>query len=92
MLHPYQLDDVYTINPNFLGIPSATLPTTANSPDLKPEFTTEIEIGAQFSFFKRKVELDVTWYDRNSTNLICPHYDACFFRLWFKGHQFRKHQ
>ena len=69
---PYSLDDVYTINPSFLGIPSATLPTTANSPDLKPEFTTEIEIGTQLSFFKRKVELDFTWYDRNSTNLIAP--------------------
>src|SRR5688572_2022577 len=69
---PYQLDDVYTINPSFLGTPSATLPTTANSPDLKPEFTSEIEIGTQLSFFKRKVELDFTWYDRNSTNLIAP--------------------
>ena len=57
---PYQLEDVYTINPNFMGIPSATLPTTANSPDLKPEFTTEIEIGTQLSFFKRRVELDVS--------------------------------
>ncbi len=67
---PYSLEDVYNINPNFLGIPSATLPTTANSPDLKPEFTTELEVGAQLSFFKRKVELDVAWYDRESTNLI----------------------
>ncbi len=67
---PYSLNDVYSINPNFLGIPSATLPTTANSPDLKPEFTKEVEIGAQLSFLKRKIELDATWYDRNSTNLI----------------------
>ncbi len=67
---PYSLEDVYTINPNFLGIPSATLPSVANSPDLKPEFTTELEIGGQFSFFQRLVELDVAWYDRNSTNLI----------------------
>ncbi len=67
---PYSLEDVYTINPNFLGIPSATLPNTANSPDLKPEFTQELEIGAQLSFFKRRAEIDVTWYDRKSTNLI----------------------
>ena len=69
---PYQLEDVYTINPSFRGIPSATLPTTANSPDLKPEFTTEIELGTQLSFFQRKLEIDFTWYDRNSTNLIAP--------------------
>lgn len=67
---PYSLDDIYLINPNFLGIPSATLSTTANSPDLKPEFTTEVELGTQLSFLKRKIELDVTWYDRKSTNLI----------------------
>ena len=68
----YSLDDVYQINPNFLGLPSATLPTTANNSELKPEFTTETEIGGQLSFLKRKIELDVTWYDRNSTNIIYP--------------------
>jgi len=67
---PYSLNDVYTINPGFLGIPSATLPSTANSSTLKPEFTTEIELGTQLSFAKRRVELDFTWYNRKSTNLI----------------------
>ena len=67
---PYSLDDVYTINPSFTSIPSATLPSTANSPTLKPEFTTELELGTQLSFAKRRVELDFTWYDRKSTNLI----------------------
>jgi TonB-linked SusC/RagA family outer membrane protein len=67
---PYSLDDVYTINPSFLGVPSATLPSTANSPDLKPEFTQEVELGTQLSFSKRRVELDFTWYNRKSTNLI----------------------
>ena len=67
---PYSLDDVYTINPSFLNVPSATLPSTANSPTLKPEFTTEIELGTQLSFAKRRVELDFTWYNRKSTNLI----------------------
>ncbi|HEX6845338.1 MAG TPA: SusC/RagA family TonB-linked outer membrane protein [Chitinophagaceae bacterium] len=67
---PYALNDVYTINPSFTGIPSASLPTTANSPELKPEFTTELEIGTQLSFAKRRVELDFAWYDKKSTNLI----------------------
>ncbi len=68
--NPYSLDDVYTINPSFFGVPSATLPSTANSPNLKPEFTTELELGTQLSFAKRRVELDFTWYNRKSTNLI----------------------
>jgi TonB-linked SusC/RagA family outer membrane protein len=67
---PYSLQDVYTINPNFLGVASASLPNTANSDKLKPEFTKELEIGTQLSFFKRRAELDFTWYDRKSTNLI----------------------
>jgi TonB-linked SusC/RagA family outer membrane protein len=67
---PYQLQDVYQLNPNFLGLASATLPYTSNSADLKPEFTQEIELGTQLSFFKKLVELDFTWYNRKSTNLI----------------------
>lgn len=67
---PYSLQDIYTINPNFLGVASATLPNSANSADLKPEFTKELELGTQLSFLKRKIELDFTWYDRKSTNLI----------------------
>ena len=69
---PYLLQDVYVINPNFLGQPTATLNNVSNNPELKPEFTTEVEIGTQLSFLKKKIELDVTWYDRNSTNIIYP--------------------
>jgi TonB-linked SusC/RagA family outer membrane protein len=67
---PYQLQDIYLLGPNFLGQPTASLPTTANNASLKPEFTTELEIGTQLSFFKRRAELDVAWYNRTSTNLI----------------------
>lgn len=67
---PYSLQDVYLINPNFTGVPTATLPATANNPDLKPEFTREVEVGTQLSFFMRRVDLDFTWYHRTSTNQI----------------------
>lgn len=67
---PYLLEDTYLFGPNFLGQPTASLPTTANNANLKPEFTNELEIGTQLSFFKRRIELDVAWYDRTSTNLI----------------------
>ncbi|MBA2499584.1 MAG: SusC/RagA family TonB-linked outer membrane protein [Chitinophagaceae bacterium] len=67
---PYQLRDIYTLNPNFLGQPTASLPRVFNNPDLLPEFTKEIELGTQLSFFKRRAELDFTWYDRTSTNQI----------------------
>ena len=69
---PYQLQNIFQINPNFLGIPTATRDQTFNNPDLKPEFTQEIELGTQLSFFKRMIELDATVYRRNSTNQIAP--------------------
>ena len=67
---PYQLSDVYTITPNFLDRPTGSLPYTSNNAELKPEFTKELELGTQLSFFKRKIEIDFAWYDRKSTNLI----------------------
>ncbi|MBD0367415.1 MAG: SusC/RagA family TonB-linked outer membrane protein, partial [Flavisolibacter sp.] len=67
---PYQLQDVYELNPTFLGRPTASLPRQANNANLKPEFTKELEIGTQLSFFQRRAELDFTWYNRKSTNLI----------------------
>lgn len=69
---PYSVEDIYVLNPSFLGVASATLPYTANNPNLKPEFTQELELGTQLSFLKRRIELDFTWYDRTSTNLIAP--------------------
>ena len=67
---PYQLQNIFQVNPNFLGNATATRDQTFNNPDLKPEFTQEIELGTQLSFLKRMVELDVTVYRRNSTNQI----------------------
>ena len=67
---PYQLQNIFVVNPNFLGNSTVSRDQTFNNPDLKPEFTEEIELGTQLSFLKRMVELDVTVYKRNSTNQI----------------------
>jgi len=69
---PYSLQDTYVLGTNYLGQTTASLPTTTNSPALKPEFTTEVELGTQLSFFKKLIELEVTWYNKTSTNLIAP--------------------
>jgi TonB-linked SusC/RagA family outer membrane protein len=37
---------------------------------LKPEQTTEWEIGAEFKFFNRRVSLDVTYYDKETVDQI----------------------
>jgi len=67
---PYQLQNIFVVNPNFLGNSTVSRDQTFNNPDLKPEFTQEIELGTQLSFLKRMIELDFTVYRRNSTNQI----------------------
>jgi TonB-linked SusC/RagA family outer membrane protein len=67
---PYQLQNIFAVNPNFLGVPTVTRDQTFNNPELKPEFTQEIELGTQLSFLRRLVELDLTLYHRKSTNQI----------------------
>lgn len=54
----------------FLGQPLATRGGATYDPELTPEFTTELEIGTDVRFFKQRVGLEVTWYDKKSTGLI----------------------
>jgi outer membrane receptor protein involved in Fe transport len=69
---PYSLQDVYALSTNFLSQPTGTLPNTKANPDLKPEFTQEVELGTQLGFFRGRIDLDFAWYHRTSTNLIAP--------------------
>jgi len=78
---PQQGEDVFTLGSvNFLGLPYASLsglPFNApvgqtNDPELTPEFTSEIEAGIDLSFLNRRVNLDFTWYNKTSTDLIFP--------------------
>jgi len=69
---PYSLEDVYVLGTNFLGQSTASLGITTFDPDLKPEFTQEIEVGTQLSFLKKRIDLDLSLYNRTSTNLIAP--------------------
>lgn len=54
----------------FLGQPLATRGGTTFDPNLTPEFTTELEIGTDMRFFNKRLGLEVTWYDKKSTDLI----------------------
>jgi TonB-linked SusC/RagA family outer membrane protein len=48
----------------------ASLSNTLGNPLLKPEFTTEIEFGGDFKLINNKVGLDVTYFNRSSTQQI----------------------
>jgi|UPI00068A3083 TonB-linked SusC/RagA family outer membrane protein len=54
----------------FRGATGFTLGNTAGNPALGPEFTTTTEFGLDLGFFDNKLNLDVTWYDKLSTDLI----------------------
>jgi hypothetical protein len=40
------------------------------NPDLKPELLSEFELGFEALFFDRRINLDVSYYDRTTKNLI----------------------
>jgi hypothetical protein len=54
----------------FQGQPLASRDNTVYDPNLTPEFTREIEIGSEMRFFKRRIGLEVTFYNKKSTDLI----------------------
>lgn len=70
--------DAEFLNTTFeLGTPFNSTPVIANRLELgdqqiTPEFTDEIEVGADFEFWNRRVALDFTWYQKTTTDLISP--------------------
>lgn len=68
---PHNTEPIFSLNAaGFLGQPTATRGNSSYDPDLTPEFTTELELGADTRFFTDRVGLEVTWYDKRSTDLI----------------------
>ena len=69
----YSIFDSYNIRSAYFpfgGTPGMVTPTTGYDENLTPEFTTEIELGAQFEFFQNRLGIDFAWYDKRSTNQI----------------------
>ncbi|MGB5928767.1 MAG: TonB-dependent receptor [Cyclobacteriaceae bacterium] len=62
-----------------MGFPFTVGPTTYNNqsisnsegnPTLRPEITTEFEVGADLKFFQNRVGLDLTYFDKSTTDQI----------------------
>ncbi len=70
--NPYSLQNTYQVNTPFTGVSSASIYPEAANPNLKPEFTTDQEIGAEVWLLKRRVGLDLALYKRISKNQIAP--------------------
>src|SRR5690606_2255448 len=69
---PYNLQNVYVFDTNFLGQPAGSLSTTSYDPNLTPEFTREVELGTELAFFNNRLNVDFAWYNRVSTDLLAP--------------------
>jgi TonB-linked SusC/RagA family outer membrane protein len=72
---PYSVSQALFFNTNSTyynaqPVPSVTNAFTLNNAELKPEFTTEFELGTELQFFKNRIGLDVAYFDRKSTDLI----------------------
>ncbi|QSE97293.1 SusC/RagA family TonB-linked outer membrane protein [Fulvivirga lutea] len=78
---PYQIVPVFLLNANglaqagatalpFNGTSGSTLSNIARDPNLKPEQTSEFELGLETKFFNNRLGLDVAVYERTSTDQI----------------------
>ena len=68
---PQNGQDVFGLySEGFMGQPRAERGGTTYDPNLTPEFTSEIELGTDFAFLKNRINGEITWYDKKSTNLI----------------------
>ena len=52
------------------GFPGYTYPNTINNANLKPEFTTEYEVGLDLRFLKDRIGLDVSYFTNENTDGI----------------------
>lgn len=80
---PYLLSNVFLINNSegdltssstsqkpVNGVAMATLGDVATDPNLKPETTTEIEVGVDLGLLQNRVIINATYYKQNSTDQI----------------------
>jgi TonB-linked SusC/RagA family outer membrane protein len=56
----------------FNGVSGYGISTVLNSPNLKPIFTTELEAGVEARFFKDRIGIDATVYDKKTDGQIFP--------------------
>ncbi len=73
-LEPYKLQTLATVSGAFpYGTTTGyALSTTIYSNDLKPEFTSEYEVGTEFGFFNNRITLEAAAYIQRTTDQTVP--------------------
>ncbi|MDT7829674.1 SusC/RagA family TonB-linked outer membrane protein [Pricia sp. S334] len=66
------LNRTFAVGNAFNGNPVIGNRSALGDQNITPEFTDEIEIGADLEFFDRRAVLDISWYKKTTTDLISP--------------------
>ncbi len=69
---PYYVSGYFTTTTPWAGFNRMLLPGTGFDPELTPEFTNEVELGAELELFNGRATIDFAWYDRRTTDQIAP--------------------
>jgi TonB-linked SusC/RagA family outer membrane protein len=69
---PYLVGRYYELSSPFGTTTQTRLSSTVSDPNLLPERTAEIEFGADIRFFKNRIGIDATYFQRKSQDLILP--------------------
>ena len=68
---PYQLEDTYNLQQEgYLGLTTLSRSSVKMNPDLKPEQTTSLDLGADFSLFNNRLYANFSYYKIESRDLI----------------------
>ena len=66
----YYANGTFNSDEPFDGRPLMTYPRISYDPELKPEFSSEFDLGTELMFFDNRIGLDFTWYSKLSKNQI----------------------
>src|SRR5206468_9948437 len=70
---PYSLDNTFTAAPGFpYSVAGFTLNNNYANPDIKPEFTTEKEIGLELGFLNNRIYVTSAYFDAVTNNQTIP--------------------
>lgn len=69
-LQPRAFDKFTTYSSIRSEFGAAIQPANLGNPDLKPEVTTELELGTELGLFDNRVAFDVTYWDRRTTDAL----------------------
>ena len=70
---PYSVQTAYNLGRTYVNATPysiAVLPAQLNNATLKPEFTAEVEVGTELQFFNNRINVDLAYFNRRSTDLI----------------------